>query len=97
MAVGMSFAYVSSLSCLMVACLSWQSHLHQMQQCVHLANNKWIAVGSVFLAATAPSIHKIAESMLLYLVQEEVFLNGTIVLPHKEIKDSILDPGTIIM
>ena len=30
-------------------------------------------------------------------LQEEVFMNGTIVLPHKEIKESNLDPGTIIM
>jgi len=30
-------------------------------------------------------------------VREEVFMNGTIVLPHKEIKESNLDPGTIIM
>jgi hypothetical protein len=29
--------------------------------------------------------------------QDEIFLNGTIVLPHKEIKESQLDPGTIIM
>jgi len=29
--------------------------------------------------------------------QDEVFLNGTIVLPHKEIKETVLDPGTIIM
>ena len=29
--------------------------------------------------------------------QDEVFLNGTIVLPHKEIKESVLDCGTIIM
>ncbi|KAK9848566.1 hypothetical protein WJX84_006534 [Apatococcus fuscideae] len=30
-------------------------------------------------------------------VREEIFMNGTIVLPHKEIKDSQHDPGTIIM
>ena len=30
-------------------------------------------------------------------VRPEVFLNGAIVLPHKELKDSIMDPGTIIM
>jgi len=30
-------------------------------------------------------------------LQEEVFMNGTIVLPHKEIKESNLDQGTIIM
>lgn len=30
-------------------------------------------------------------------VQDEVFLNGTIILPHKEIKETILEPGTIIM
>ena len=30
-------------------------------------------------------------------VRPEVFLNGSIVLPHKEIKESIMDPGTIIM
>lgn len=30
-------------------------------------------------------------------VQEEVFLNGAIILPHKEIKETILEPGTIIM
>ncbi|KAK9814845.1 hypothetical protein WJX72_012522 [[Myrmecia] bisecta] len=30
-------------------------------------------------------------------VKDEVFLNGSIILPHKEIKESILDPGTIIM
>lgn len=29
--------------------------------------------------------------------QDEVFLNGTIVLPHKEIKETVLDAGTIIM
>lgn len=30
-------------------------------------------------------------------VRPEVFLNGSIILPHKEIKESIMDPGTIIM
>lgn len=30
-------------------------------------------------------------------VKDEVFLNGTIILPHKEIKETILEPGTIIM
>lgn len=30
-------------------------------------------------------------------VQDEVFLNGTIVLPHKELKETVLDQGTIIM
>ncbi|KAK9810857.1 hypothetical protein WJX73_002434 [Symbiochloris irregularis] len=30
-------------------------------------------------------------------VREEVFLNGAIILPHKEIKETILEPGTIIM
>jgi mannose-1-phosphate guanylyltransferase len=29
--------------------------------------------------------------------QDEIFLNGTIVLPHKELKETVLDPGTIIM
>jgi hypothetical protein len=29
--------------------------------------------------------------------QDEVFLNGSIVLPHKDIKESIMEPGTIIM
>ena len=29
--------------------------------------------------------------------QDEVFLNGTIVLPHKELKETVLDQGTIIM
>lgn len=29
--------------------------------------------------------------------QDEVFLNGAIVLPHKDLKESILEPGTIIM
>lgn len=33
----------------------------------------------------------------VFLVQDEIFLNGTIVLPHKEIKDSQLEAGTIIM
>ena len=32
-----------------------------------------------------------------YGVQDEVLMNGAIVLPHKEIKESVLDPGTIIM
>jgi mannose-1-phosphate guanylyltransferase len=31
------------------------------------------------------------------VLQDEIFLNGTIVLPHKEIKDSQLEVGTIIM
>lgn len=30
-------------------------------------------------------------------IRPEVFLNGSIVLPHKEIKESIMDAGTIIM
>ncbi|EFN59637.1 hypothetical protein CHLNCDRAFT_133102 [Chlorella variabilis] len=30
-------------------------------------------------------------------IKDEVYLNGAIVLPHKDIKDSILEPGTIIM
>ena len=30
-------------------------------------------------------------------VREEILLNGAIVLPHKEIKETILEPGTIIM
>ena len=33
----------------------------------------------------------------LYCLQDEVFLNGSIVLPHKDIKESIMEPGTIIM
>lgn len=32
-----------------------------------------------------------------HAAQDEVFLNGTIVLPHKEIKETVLDAGTIIM
>ncbi|CAK0785405.1 cytochrome c1 [Coccomyxa viridis] len=30
-------------------------------------------------------------------VKDEVFLNGTIVLPHKELKETVLEQGTIIM
>ena len=30
-------------------------------------------------------------------LQDEVQLNGAIVLPHKDIKESIMEPGTIIM
>ena len=30
-------------------------------------------------------------------VRDELMLNGAIVLPHKEIKESVMDPGTIIM
>ncbi|KAL4428697.1 hypothetical protein ABPG77_009803 [Micractinium sp. CCAP 211/92] len=30
-------------------------------------------------------------------IKDEVYLNGAIVLPHKDIKESILEPGTIIM
>lgn len=29
--------------------------------------------------------------------QDEIFLNGAIILPHKEIKESNLEPGKIIM
>ena len=29
-------------------------------------------------------------------LQDEVLLNGTIVLPHKELKESQLEPGTIV-
>ena len=35
--------------------------------------------------------------LLLGPAQDEVFLNGTIVLPHKELKETVLDQGTIIM
>ena len=38
-----------------------------------------------------------ADLELLSGLQEEIFMNGTIVLPHKEIKESQHDPGTIIM
>jgi mannose-1-phosphate guanylyltransferase len=40
-----------------------------------------------------------AASKWLFAVclQDEILLNGGIVLPHKEIKESILEPGTIIM
>lgn len=31
------------------------------------------------------------------VVKDEVLLNGAIVLPHKEIKEDVVDPGTIIM
>lgn len=31
------------------------------------------------------------------VIKDEVYMNGAIVLPHKEIKESVLDPGTIIM
>lgn len=30
-------------------------------------------------------------------VADEVYMNGAIVLPHKDIKESVLEPGTIIM
>jgi mannose-1-phosphate guanylyltransferase len=30
-------------------------------------------------------------------VGDEIFLNGAIVLPHKDLKESVLEPGTIIM
>ena len=30
-------------------------------------------------------------------MQDEIYLNGAIVLPHKDIKESVLEPGTIIM
>ena len=33
----------------------------------------------------------------LVLCIAQIMLNGAIVLPHKEIKESIMDPGTIIM
>ena len=38
-----------------------------------------------------------AEVMCWCVLQDEVFLNGTIVLPHKELKETVLDQGTIIM
>ncbi|KAL6783718.1 GMP1 [Auxenochlorella protothecoides x Auxenochlorella symbiontica] len=31
------------------------------------------------------------------VIRDEIYMNGAIVLPHKEIKESVLDPGTIIM
>ncbi len=31
------------------------------------------------------------------LLQDEVQLNGAIVLPHKDLKESVMEPGTIIM
>ncbi len=31
------------------------------------------------------------------VIRDEIYMNGAIVLPHKEIKESNLDPGTIIM
>lgn len=37
------------------------------------------------------------DGFLVCSVQDEIFLNGTIVLPHKELKESVLDQGTIIM
>lgn len=40
---------------------------------------------------------KQGHSLMFLGVQDEVFMNGTIVLPHKDIKESNLDPGTIIM
>jgi NDP-sugar pyrophosphorylase family protein len=30
-------------------------------------------------------------------VKDEVVLNGTVVLPHKELKESQMEPGTIVM
>jgi mannose-1-phosphate guanylyltransferase len=30
-------------------------------------------------------------------IKDEVLLNGSIVLPHKDIKESVLEPGKIIM
>ena len=30
-------------------------------------------------------------------MQDEIYLNGAIVLPHKDIKESVLEPGNIIM
>lgn len=30
-------------------------------------------------------------------VREEILLNGAIVLPHKEIKENVMEAGTIIM
>ncbi len=34
---------------------------------------------------------------LTLILAAQVLLHGVIVLPHKEIKESILEPGTIIM
>lgn len=35
--------------------------------------------------------------MIPHQPQDEIFLNGAIILPHKEIKESNLEPGKIIM
>lgn len=44
-----------------------------------------------------PQASHLLKKVLLTGLQEEIFMNGTIVLPHKEIKESQHDPGTIIM
>ena len=49
------------------------------------------------MRASADAGHTSTDEVLLTGLQEEIFMNGTIVLPHKEIKESQHDPGTIIM
>ncbi len=53
----------------------------------------------VYLMCGAESASNTAVALLIIccMLQDEVFLNGTIVLPHKELKETVLDQGTIIM
>eukprot|EP00877_Chromochloris_zofingiensis_P007402 jgi/Chrzof1/2915/Cz12g03240.t1 len=48
----------------------------------------------------APPVHHATEPYLTHhhavCVQDELYLNGAVVLPHKEIKESVLQPNIIL-
>ncbi len=70
------------------------AHGIQSQQLMFRATDG--SAGPLTLIPTANPSHTLALTLTLILLAQ-VLLHGVIVLPHKEIKESILEPGTIIM
>lgn len=80
-----SLARTSSLGCVTKPWL-WRLHRPQWGCCaMHTACAESQASGLVALTARQLP------------TQDEIYLNGAVVLPHKDIKESVLEPGTIIM
>lgn len=63
--------------------------------CVGTHSARVHAAPACWAWAAAASAHP--HQRLPGLPQDEVFLNGAIVLPHKDIKESILEEGKIVM
>lgn len=67
---------------------------------VHIKNYALVADSIIGWSSKIGSWARVENKAVIgedVFIKDEVYLNGAIVLPHKDIKESILEPGTIIM